>query len=381
VSGGGLERRIADELAALSQHGLRRALQPPTGIDFASSDYLGLAAEPAFGAAVVRRLAALAEAGTPLFTPSARLLRGESQLHARFETRLAAWKGAERALLVPSGWQANAALVGALVGPGDRVLSDELNHASLIDALRLSRAERIIVPHLDLDSYRRELERPNPGGETFVVVEALYSMEGDLAPLAELAEVAARHGAALIVDEAHASGLYGARGSGWIEACGAADGVFAAVTTFGKALAVQGAAITGSRSLVDLVLQRGRAFVFTTAISPLLVVAAGVALDLVVSQPERRRRLHVASRRFRERLAGAGLPIETSDSPIVPVLVGDSAEAVAVASRLQRRGFDVRAIRPPTVPEGTARLRISIHADRTAAEIDALAEAVVEELA
>jgi len=376
-----LRRRISDELEALSADGLRRRLAPARGVDFSSSDYLGLANDRCFRNEVARRITELAASRGDLFAPSARLLRGETDVHARLEQRLAAWKGAERALLLPSGWQANAALLGGVLRTGDRVISDALNHASLIDGMRAVGCERVVVPHLDLDAFRRALDRPWPDGESFVVVEALYSMDGDRAPLGEISELCEQRGAHLIVDEAHASGIYGENGSGWIEACGVAPRVLASVTTLGKALAVQGAAICGSSELIDLVLHRGRAFVYSTAISPLLLVAVEAALDLVAAEPERRRRLHSNCRRLRGQLAGSGLPLDVDDSPIVPVVVGSSERAMAMAARLGRRGFDVRAVRPPTVPAATSRLRISIHADRTDDELDALAGAVVEELA
>lgn len=257
--------RLQGELERLDAAGLRRRLTLPEGVDFSSNDYLGLAADPGFALEVARRLVRAVEAGEILFAPASRLLRGHLPAHERLEERLARFKGAEAALLLPSGWQANAALLGGLLRPGDRVLSDERNHASLIDALRGARCERVVVPHLDLDAYARELAAPRPSGQLFLVVEALYSMDGDLAPLADLARLCLRHDASLIVDEAHATGLYGdARGSGWIEACGVESGVLASVTTFGKALAVQGAAIAGPRRLIDLLVNRARPLIFST---------------------------------------------------------------------------------------------------------------------
>jgi 8-amino-7-oxononanoate synthase len=376
-----LERRLADELEALAAEGLLRRLEPPAGVDFASNDYLGLAASSGFATEVARRIAAAAAAGTPLFAPASRLLRGQLEAHAELEARVARWKGAERALVLPSGWQAVAALLSGIVRRGDVVVSDRLNHASAIDGIRLARAEKRIVPHLDLAACERELGRPHGGGEVFVLVESLYSMDGDLAPLAELAALCARHGAHLLVDDAHAAGLYGKRGSGWIEEQGVERGVAASITTFGKALGVQGAAIAGSRALIELLVQRARPFVFSTALSPLLVHAVQVALDVVAAQPERRARVHANSRRLRARLAAGGLPVDADGSPIVPVVVGDNERAVETARRVQARGFDVRAVRPPTVPDGTARLRLSVHADRTDAELDAVADAVLEAVA
>ena len=377
-----LGERIARELETLAAAGLRRSLALPQGVDFASNDYLGLGADPEFRAAVAARIVAAAADGLPLSAPASRLLRGHTELHERLEERLARFKGAEAALVLPSGWQANAALLGTLLRPEDRVVSDALNHASLIDAMRAARCERVVVPHLDLDACARELDRPAPGGERFLVVESLYSMDGDLAPLAELAALCAARDAHLVVDEAHATGLYGdERGSGWIEACGAGGGVLAAVSTVGKALAVQGAAITGSRALVDLLVQRARPLLFSTAVSPLLLLALDAALDAVAARPELRRRALANAARLRGRLADAGVRVARDGSPIVPVVVGDNERAVEVAARIRRRGLDVRAVRPPTVPAGTARLRLSVHADHAEERLDELAAAVIEEVA
>ncbi|MGH7336861.1 MAG: aminotransferase class I/II-fold pyridoxal phosphate-dependent enzyme, partial [Myxococcota bacterium] len=288
---------------------------------------------------------------------------------------------AERALVFPSGWQANAALLSSLPRAGDIVLSDQLNHASLIDGMRASRAERIRVRHLDLKAYTRELDRPRGDGEVFVVVESLYSMEGDLAPLGELAALCRRFDAHLLVDEAHAVGIYGTKGSGWIEACGVEREVTASVVTFGKALAVSGAAVVGSKRLVELLVQRARPFVFTTAVSPLVLIAAEAALDVVLREPQRRARLHANARRLRERLTEVDPLVMPDGGPIVSLLLGENEKAMAAARKLQLAGFDVRGIRPPTVPEGTARLRISVHADHSDSQIDGLAAAVAKALA
>jgi 8-amino-7-oxononanoate synthase len=378
-----LARRL-DDLAA---RGLGRELRPgfgaDAGLDFASNDYLGLAADPAFRRDLLARLAAL-PAAAPLTAPASRLLRGETAAHARLERRLAAFKGAEAALLFPSGYQANVGLLSALLGPGDRAISDAANHASLIDGLRLSGCERAIVPHLDLAAIERELARPLPSasGRTFLVTESLFSMDGDVAPLDRYADLTERYGASLIVDDAHATGLFGdARGSGLAERYGVERRALAVVSTLGKALGVAGAFIAGPRVLVDYLVNRCRTFLFTTAPPPLLLYAAEAALDRLEAASERRERTLALAERFRRRLAAAGLGEMIpagSCGPIVPVLLGDNERAMAVAAELSRRGFDVRAVRPPTVPPGTARLRISVHADRTEAEIDALAAAVAE---
>jgi 8-amino-7-oxononanoate synthase len=379
-----LAAELARRLAELADQGLARSLRPAAGVDFSSNDYLGLARDPALRAALLARLAAL-PAGEPLGAPASRLLRGHTRLHAGLERRLAAWKGTEAALLFASGYQANVGLLTTLLGPRDRALSDALNHASLIDGLRLAGCRRVVFPHLDLAAVEHELARPHPEGRTFLVTESLFSMEGDVAPLDSYAELAARHGAELIVDDAHATGLYGeARGSGLCETFGVERRVTAAVSTLGKAVGLSGAFVAGPRVLVDYLVNRCRAFVFSTAQPPLLLHALDAALDRMAAAPQLRRRALELAERLRCRLAengalGGERPQGTG--PIVPLLVGDNGRAVAAAERLAALGFDVRAIRPPTVPPGTARLRVSVHADHTEAEIDALAAALAGALA
>ena len=398
-----LADELAGRLAELTGQGLARSLRVAAGLDLSSNDYLGLARDPGLRAALLARLAALPP-GEPLGAPASRLLRGHTRLHADLERRLAAWKGTEAALLFASGYQANVGLLSALLGPRDRAVSDALNHASLIDGLRLAGCRRVIVPHLDLVAVERELARPHPEGRTFLVTESLFSMEGDIAPLDRYAELAARHGAELIVDDAHATGLYGeARGSGLCEAFAVERRVAAVVSTLGKAVGLSGAFVAGPRVLVDYLVNRCRAFVFTTAPPPLLLHAIDAALDCIAAEPWRRRRALELADRLRRRLRelgvlpahGGGRPRSAEGSgaaggataaaaggvgPIVPLLLGDNAWALAAAERLAALGFDVRAIRPPTVPPGTARLRVSVHADHSEAEIDALAEALVDAL-
>jgi 8-amino-7-oxononanoate synthase len=376
-----LDRRIDDELESAERAGLRRQLRPGAGVDFSSNDYLGLASDARFRSEVAHRVVAASAAGEAMFVPSSRLLRGQTVVHARVESRLATWKSAERALVLPSGWQACAALLSSLPRAGDILLSDQLNHAALIDGMRASRAERIRVQHLDLKAYTRELDRPRGGAEIFVVVESHYSMEGDLAPLGELSALCRRFDAHLLVDEAHAVGIYGAKGSGWIEECGVERDVVASVVPFGKALAVQGAAIVGSRRLIELLVQRSRPFVYSTAVSPLLLIALEAALDVVLREPQRRAKVHANARRLRARLTELDPLVIPDGGPIVSLLLGDDERTMAAARKIQLAGFDVRGIRPPTVPEGTARLRISVHADHSDAQLDGLAAAAEKALA
>jgi 8-amino-7-oxononanoate synthase len=373
-----LADELRERLEGLERDGLRRELAVPRGLDFASNDYLGLARDPVLRAALLARLAALPEAAA-LGAPASRLLGGTLPAHLDLEERLAAWKGTPAALLFPSGYQANVGLLSALLGKGDRAISDAANHASLIDGLRLSGCLRRIVPHLDLGAIERELRTPHPGGRTFLVTESLYSMDGDVAPLDLYADLAERYGASLVIDDAHATGLYGARGSGLAEELGGAGRAAAVVSTLGKALGAAGAFVAGPRVLVDYLVHRCRAFLFSTAPPPLLLYAVEAALDRIAAipgGPELRERPARLADRLRSRLRAAGLDCLESQGPIVPVILGDNGRALAVAAALARRGFDVRAVRPPTVAPGTARLRISVHADRTAAEVDALAAAL-----
>lgn len=369
-----LDRDLRRRLQGLKRRGLQRGLRTPQGLDFSSNDYLGLSNHPVIAEAVRRCL----ERNVTVGAPASRLLRGHLEVHARLERALAAYKGTAAALLFPSGWQANVGLLTALVRPQDRVLSDALNHASLIDGLRLTKCRKVIYPHLDVDALAAELARPWPDGRTFVVTESLFSMDGDVAPLDRYAELCERHGADLVVDDAHATGLWGERGSGLVEHFGVVDRVAAITATGGKAMGVSGGFVAGSRTLVDFLVQTSRSFIFSTAVSPLLVHALEASLDVLRSEPRRRLVVHALADRLRRHLQEAGLDTLQSVGPIVPVVLGENRIALDVAERLQARGFDVRAVRPPTVPPGTARLRVSVHGNHREDQIDSLATAILE---
>ena len=262
-----------------------------------------------------------------------------------------------------SGYLANISVLTTIPERGDVVFSDERNHASLIDGIRLSPASRVVFPHNDVRRLSQLLtETPANGGHRFVVVESLFSMDGDFAPLAEYAALCRSADASLVVDEAHAVGIYGANGSGLMEAAGVGDDVLISVNTAGKALGVGGAFVAGPRWTIDYLVQRARPFVFSTAPPPALADALDASLEVVALEPDRRDRLASRVRRLRDRLVGAGLDVPAEGSQIVPITIGDNDRAVAVALALQADGFDVRAIRPPTVPVGTARLRVSVNA-------------------
>ena len=342
------------ELDALEAEGRRRRMRPPRGIDLVSNDYLGLADDPRL---IERMRAALAHVGAG--AGGSRLLRGHHDYFEASEERLAAFSGSEAALLFSSGYAANLGLLTTIMGRDDLVLSDTLNHASLIDGIRMSGARKHVFPHLDLAAVERVLRTPRPR-RTFIVTESVFSMDGDLAPLANLADLADAHGALLVVDEAHATGLYGGRGSGRVEELGLRQRVLATVHTGGKALGSGGAWISGSRLLCDMLVNRARSFIFSTAPLPVLTAALDAAIEIVQAEPARRVEVHRKAELLRSALRANGADSGASASPIVPVMVGANDDAVALQESLLAAGFDARAIRPPTVPAGTARLRVTV---------------------
>ena len=366
-----LAARVRARVADLDSQGLLRTLRPPAGIDLSSNDYLGLATHPRLAACLA---AAVGQDGCG--STGSRLLRGHRERFAAIEQRFAAFKGTERSLYFSSGYLANLAVLATLPEAGDVIYSDERNHASIIDGVRLSRAARVIVPHGDVEALERRLAEDRAAGERFVVIESLFSMDGDIAPLADYAAVCRRHGALLLVDEAHAVGIYGPGGSGLVRDSGVDDDVLVSINTAGKALGVAGAFVAGPAWAVDYLQQRARPFVFSTAPPPALAAALDAALDVLAAEPERRATLRARVRFLRERLVRAGLARAAGASQIVPIVVGANEAAVALAAGLQRRGFDVRAIRPPTVPAGTARLRIAVNAQLSEDDLERFAAAL-----
>lgn len=358
------------ELARLKREGRHRVLHAPAGIDFSSNDYLGYSKR-------FQQTASVSD-GQHLSRSGAasRLLRGQHPIWDAVEAKLADWHGAEAALVLTSGYAANEGLLSAIIGPGDTVFSDQYNHASIIDGISLSRAEKFVFPHNDLNQLEAMMQRQAPqrksGTAWFVVTESLFGMAADRAPLRELVELAERFEAHVIVDEAHATGCFGPAGSGLIDALGLRPRVLATVHTGGKALAVPGAYIAGSRVLKELLINRCRHFIYTTALPPQVGAWWLDMLDWVPGDADARTRLHEAARLFRShaRCDGKGIDLGGGDY-IATWHAGDDGRAVEIAAALQNLGFDVRAIRPPTVPPGTARLRISIHADH---ELDTLRE-------
>jgi 8-amino-7-oxononanoate synthase len=347
------EDRFAATLSELQSAGLLRQMRLPQGIDLVSNDYLGLAGHPDLSRAMCAALEHL-----PAGSGGSRLLRGHHEMFDRIEERLARFSGSQSALLFGSGYAANIGLLQAIVAPDDVIFSDERNHASLIDGIRLTKAATRIFPHQDLDALDTALQHPRRG-RALVITESVFSMDGDCTALDEVCEIAERRGAAVIVDEAHATGLYGPVGSGRVEALGLRERVLATIHTGGKALGSGGAWIAGSRALRDVVVNRGRSFIFSTAPLPVLGAALEAGLRLVETEPERRAEVHRKSRLLRDALALSGVQA-AGESPIVPIVVGSNEAALAVQAELTSAGFDVRAIRPPSVAPGTARLRVTV---------------------
>jgi 8-amino-7-oxononanoate synthase len=347
------EDRFTAMLAELQTAGLLRQMRLPNGIDLVSNDYLGLADHPSISEAMRAGLDEL-----PAGSGGSRLLRGHHEIFELVEERLAAFSGAESALLFGSGYAANIGLLQAVVAPDDLVLSDERNHASLIDGIRLTKAATSIYAHQDLRALEVALQKPRRG-RALVVTESVFSMDGDQTRLEDVCEIAERGGAGVIVDEAHATGLYGARGSGRVEELGLRERVLATIHTGGKALGSGGAWVAGSRALRDVMVNRARSFIFSTAPLPVLCAALDAGLRLVATEPHRRTDVHRKSRLLRQALADAGVD-SAGESPIVPIIVGANDAALALQSGLMTAGFDVRAIRPPSVAPGTARLRVTV---------------------
>jgi 8-amino-7-oxononanoate synthase len=366
-----LEARVRARVNALAGAELLRTLRSPHGIDFSSNDYLGLSNHPLLKE---RMIEAVARGGCG--STGSRLLRGHRESFSAVEQTFAELKQTERALYFSSGYLANIAVLTTFPEKGDVILSDERNHASLIDGIRLSGVRRVVFRHRDVDELARLVAEHRGDQQMFVVTESLFSMDGDVAPLAEYATLCRSAGAALIVDEAHAVGVYGARGSGLIEAQGIAPDVSVSINTAGKALGVSGAFVAGPSWAIEYLIQRGRPFVFSTAPPPPVAAALEASLAIVASEPERRERLIRVSRDLRVQLSDEGVAVPPGSSQIVPVVLGDNDRALAVARSLQSQGFDVRAIRPPSVAPGTARLRISVNVGLDEATIHCFAAAL-----
>ncbi len=371
---------FADQLADLErldrQHSLR-SLSPRHGVDFSSNDYLGLAGSEELAAAARAAL----ERGVPVGSGGSRLLRGNCPEHEALEAEGAQFFGRDAALFLPCGFSANTVLLATMPQAQDCIFHDELVHASSHEGMRLSRAASWSVRHNDpqaLDDAIAAWRTDGGKGKPWISVESLYSMDGDFAPLEALAEIADRYDAALLVDEAHATGVFGEGGRGLSQALGPRENLIT-LHTCGKALGCEGALLCGPRTMADHLVNRGRGFIFSTAPSPL--IAAVIRAALQISEQADARRAELAERIALARQLLGPLGAECHGSPIMPLVLGGNERTMAVAAQLQQAGLDVRGIRPPTVPQGSSRLRIVMTLNSERAHIHRLADVLGEALA
>lgn len=352
--------RIKDQLNEIETNGLRRKLASPKGIDLSSNDYLGLANDERLKNALIEGVKRGGVGST-----GSRLLRGERNVFREVENGFAKWKGTESSLYFATGYQANIGLMQTFLESEDIVFSDELNHASLIDGIRLSKCQKVIFQHLNVEHLENLLDETQCKGQKFLVTESLFSMDGDIAPLKKYAEVCQKTNTNLIVDEAHSVGLYGTKGSGLIEEFGIKKDVFLSVNTAGKALGVSGAFVAGSNMAIEYMINKCRSFIFSTAPIPAVANALKISFEIIENEPNRRRKLQSLCEFFNQLLVENGFHSPKDKTQIVPIIIGESDKAMAIAEKMQKEGFDVRAIRPPTVAEGTSRLRISLNVSLT----------------
>ena len=365
----GLDRRLVAFEGATPG---RLTLDGRSLLNFASNDYLGLASDPRVieAAASASRIHGWGSGASPLVS-------GWREPHEALASALADFEKTQAVALFPSGFAANLGTIVALVGPGDAVYLDRLNHACLVDGARLSKAKLRVYPHNDLNRLETILSRDRGKfRRSMIATDGVFSMDGDLAPLRDLADLADRFGAMLLVDEAHGTGVFGENGRGASEYHGVSDRVDIKVGTLSKALGSVGGFVAGSRRLVDWLIHRARPLVYSTGLPASAAAAASQALEILQNEPWRRSRLAELSTMFREALPALEWPEPAMGGPIVPVIVGDPGRALELASRLRDRGCLVPAIRPPTVPEGTARLRISLTAAHTPEDLQGLREAL-----
>ena len=358
---------LKTRLAGLQEDGLLRRLRIVEGAQepivrfdgrevllLSSNNYLGLANHPALkGAAheAVEKFGCGAGAS--------RLISGSMEIHRELEARLAAFKQTESALVFPSGYQANVGTLSALMSAGDTILSDELNHASIIDGCRLSRADIKIFRHRDVDHLERLLADSPESGQRLIVTDSVFSMDGDVAPLEKIAGLGGKYEAWVMVDEAHSTGVFGPTGAGLVEELNLTAQVEIQMGTLSKALGGSGAYVAGSRELIQWLVNRARSFIYTTGLPPSSAATALAALEIVKREPERRARLWENAQFLSEGLRALGYTLLSAESPVVPVITGDTHRTLDLSAALFRRGVLAYGVRPPTVPEGTSRLRLA----------------------
>lgn len=382
-----MEQSIQVELQKLQERGLYRATRSIRGAQGArvilddrdvvmlcSNNYLGLASHPALAAA---SLQAVSEFGTS--SAASRLVSGTMELHEQLEEAVARFKRTESALLFNSGYAANTGIIPTLVGRGDTVFSDRLNHASIVDGILLSRARMIRYPHTDMEALARLLATERGTGRCLIVTDGVFSMDGDQAPLQELVALKQRHGALLMVDDAHGTGVLGERGAGTAEQQGVMGDIDIQMGTFGKALGSFGAYGAMSRQMRDLCINKARSFIFSTSLPPAVLAASLAALELVSStEGQRLRATGVAhGHYFRNALRSAGFTVPLGESPIIPVMIGEAQRTMECSAALLHEGFFVQGIRPPTVPAGSSRLRCTVMATHCRDDLERAVAALV----
>lgn len=356
-------RRTVDGKQSILQHINGREL-----LTFCSNDYLGLAADPRLAEALCQ-----ASQRYGVGSGAAHLVNGHSSAHHALEEELADFVGAERALLFSTGYMANLGVISALAAKNTTLVQDKLNHASLIDGARLSQARLRRYLHNDMASLARILQQVS--GEVLIASDGVFSMDGDVAPIQQLHALASQHQALLMIDDAHGFGVLGGQGRGSVNAAGVPVPVYMA--TLGKALGVSGAFVAGSEALVEMLIQDARSYVYTTAMPAVLAEACRTSLRIVAEEQWRRDHLKTLIAYFRQQAADFGLPLLASNTPIQPVLLGEAHTALDWSQQLEQQGILVTAIRPPTVPKGQARLRITFSANHQTSHVDRLLEALV----
>ena len=369
---------LQTELENLRDKGLYRSLRRVAGdqgstlfidgrevINFSSNNYLGFANHPALRTAAKN---AIDRYGCG--SGASRLISGNMTLHEELEDKISELKGTEAALVFNSGFQANTGVIPVLVGEGDVILSDALNHASIIDGCRLSRSKVVVYGHCNMDQLELALKQAPIGGRKLIVTESLFSMDGDEVPLADIVGLAEKYGAIVMVDEAHATGVYEPNGAGLVAKLGLGERILIQMGTLGKALGGFGAYIAGTKALRELLINRCRSFIFTTSLPPAVMAMGIAALDLLKKEPERRQKLRDSCEQLRAGLNALGFTLGNSQSQILPLMVGDATRCMLLSESLLENGVFAQGIRPPTVPAGTSRLRITLMATHAQEQIE-----------
>jgi 8-amino-7-oxononanoate synthase len=377
---------LQDKLERLKKTGLYRTLRDVEGpqsatmvidgrkvVQFSSNDYLGLANHPRLKAAAQE---AIENYGSG--SGASRLVSGNLALNGRLEEKIAHLKGQESGLLFSTGYMANLGIVNAMVGEGDVIFSDQLNHASIVDACRMSRADTKVFPHKDMEALEVVLRKSDHYQQKLMVTDGVFSMDGDIAPLPDLVDLAGRYGCMLMVDDAHATGVLGANGGGTGEHFGLEDKIDISMGTFGKALGGFGAFAAGADTLRLFLINRARSLMFTTGLPPAVIASALAALEVLEDEPALREKLWENTRFFREGIEEIGFTTIESETPVIPLLVGDAALTMRMGEMLFEKGFFMHGIRPPAVPQGSSRLRITIMATHTEEQLEQALKALAQ---